>query len=68
MSADRLRFFVYLLEYVLLPLTLVENVNNFQIAKAQPQGVFYHLLDFCNFILALLIKMLLVNKACVHYG
>ena len=31
--------------------------NKFQIAKAQPQ-------DFANFSLALLIKVLLIKKAC----
>ena len=24
----------------------MENVNNFEVAKVQPQGVAYHLLDF----------------------
>ena len=27
----------------------MKNVNNFQISKVQPQGVAYHLLNFCQF-------------------
>ena len=27
----------------------MKKVNNFQVAKAQPQGVSYPLLDFCQF-------------------
>ena len=27
----------------------MKNVNNFQIAEAQPQGSAFHLLDFCQF-------------------
>ena len=41
----------------------MKNVNNFQIAKVQLQGVAYHLLDFlANISLALLTKVLLVKK------
>ena len=40
--------FAHSLEYVLLFLddNVMENVNNFQIAKIQPPGVAYHLLNF----------------------
>ena len=41
----------------------MEKKNNFQIAKDQPQGVAYLLLNFfANFSLVLLIKVLLVKK------
>ena len=47
-------------------ITWTKNVNNFQIAKVQPQGFAQHLLDFfANFSLALLIKLLPMKKACV---
>ena len=43
----------------------MKNVNNFQIAKTQPQGVAYHLLDSLPILsLALLMKVLLIKKAC----
>ena len=43
-----------------------KNMNNFQIAKLQHQGVPQHLLEFfANFSLALLLKVLLINnKTC----
>ena len=44
----------------------MENVNNFQIAKAQPQDVASQLPDiFANFSLAFLIKVLLVKKCVI---
>ena len=54
--------------------TWIEKVIRFQIAKVQPQGVAYLLLIFCYFqsgvayksvfSLVLLIKVLLIKKAC----
>ena len=37
----------------------MKNTNTFRVSKVQPQGVVYHLLDFC---LALLIKVLLIKN------
>ena len=45
----------------------MKNVNNFQIAKVQPQRVAQHLLIFfAN--LTLLIKVLVITKACSTYS
>ena len=45
-------------------ITWMKNVNNFQIAKVQAQGVAKHLLDFfASFSLALLVKVLLIKKS-----
>ena len=35
-----------LMSYCFWVIKLMKNVNNFQMAKIQPQGVAYHLLDF----------------------
>ena len=44
-------------------ITWIKNVNNFQIANVQPQGVALHLLDFfASFSLTVLIKVLLIKK------
>ena len=42
----------------------MKSINNFQIAKVQPRGVTYLLFFGGNFSLALLIKVLLIKKAC----
>ena len=57
--------FAYFLEYALLFLDgNVNNVNNFQITKVQPQGAASKFAwFFANFSLALL-KVLLLKKAC----
>ena len=42
----------------------MKNVNNFKISKVQPQGVAQHLVNFfTNFSLALLIKVLFMQKS-----
>ena len=61
------RSFAHFLEYVLLFLTItwINNVNNFQIAKVQPQGIAWHLLDFLSISAwCCLLKVLLIKKAC----
>ena len=45
-------------------ITCMKSMNNFQIAKVQPRGVTYLLFFWGNFSLALLIKVLLIKKAC----
>ena len=46
----------------------MKKVNNFQIANVQPQGVpLLLLIFFANFSLALLIKVLLIKKACTTF-
>ena len=46
----------------------MKKVNNFQVAKVEPQGDAKLLLDFfANFSLVLLIKVLLIKKACSAY-
>ena len=61
--------FAYFLDmfYYFWMITLMKNVNNFQIAKVQSQSVAYHLLDFLpiSFNLVFFIKVLLVKKACI---
>ena len=48
-------------------ITWIDNVNNFQIAKVQPQDVASYLPDFvANFSLALLTKVLFIKKACIE--
>ena len=47
----------------------MKKMNNFQIAKVQPYGVASVLLYFfANFNLALLIKVLLIKKACMEFS
>ena len=64
MNADTLVIFPCHLEYILLFLdyNMMKNVNNFMLTKGQPQGVLNICLLFCNFSLALLIKVLLIRK------
>ena len=46
----------------------MKKVNNFQVAKVQPQGVAKHLfIFFPNFNLAFLIKVLLIKKSVYSY-
>ena len=55
----------YNTSYYFWMITCMKNVNNRQMTKIQLQGVAQHLLNFfANFILALLIKVLLIKKAC----
>ena len=43
----------------------MKKANNFQKAKVQPQGIAYVLVNFfAKFKLTLLIKVLLIKKAC----
>ena len=47
MNTDTLVLFLFFFfEYVLLMITWTKNVNNFEIAKVQHQGVAQHLLNF----------------------
>ena len=47
-------------------ITCMKNFNNFQIAIGQPYGVAKYLLNFfCQFSMVLLIKKLLIKKACI---
>ena len=49
------------MSYYFWMITFIKNVSNFQLAKVQPEGVVWL---FANFSLALLIKVLLIKKAC----
>ena len=43
----------------------MKNVNNFQTAKVQPQGVASHLLVFCQFQLGIAYKSVPYKKECI---
>ena len=44
----------------------MKKPNSFQIAKVQPQDVAGSYLTFPHFSLALLIKVLLIQKVCIQ--
>ena len=52
--------------YVFWMITWMKNVNNFQIAKVQPQGVAQHLLEYQPG-LAYLVKVLLIKPKSIAY-
>ena len=53
------------MSYYFWMITWMKNLNNFQVAKVQPQVAAQQLLNFfASFSLALLIKVLLIKKAC----
>ena len=47
-------------------ITWMKNVNNFEIAKVQPQGVAWQLLEvFCQFQTGVAYKSVAYKKACI---
>ena len=65
-NKDTLAYFSESISCYFWMITCMKNFNNFQIAIGQPYGVAKYLLNFfCQFSMVLLIKNLLIKKACI---